>query len=494
MSLRLRLTLWYSSILAVTMLIFGMGLYMFLNFFLMDSLERGLAETTAQMNRHLITNYNFQKMEAEIELKDTKTIRESLYFFQVYNFRAKSYSLSANLRNNPLPITDDDIKRIKEEDEPFSKKVTMGNNVLLVYYMPLTVTLQDERGRPAAVLQTAMEITPFESFFVAFKKILFTLGGLCIVIAASLGMFLSRKALKPIDQIIKTTNAIGTGNDLNKRIPYAGPPDEIGRLVETINGMLGRLNTMYSELDEAYLAQRQFVSDASHELRTPLTTIRGNVDLLEKMWKNMQGETKNDGLRDEDRLDMSIEAMQDIAGEAQRMSRLVNDLLALARADAGVIMEMKHLELKPLLEEVVRRAQMLPRTAEWHYSIEDAEGIYVKGNRDYLQQLMFIFIENAFKYTEEGVVSFEIQRHEHQIGICIVDTGMGMDKEEVPRIFDRFYRADVSRGITTGTGLGLSIAKWIIDEHHGSVEVMTRKNEGSTFIVWLPLSFPVIEQ
>ncbi|WP_442601570.1 sensor histidine kinase [Paenibacillus sp. KN14-4R] len=492
MSLRLRLTLWYSSILAITLLIFGMGLYLFLNYYISAVVEKSLIESTAKMAQHLSYNYNLKKMETEVELRyNFKDIREIDKLFQVYNLSTKRYSLSPVLleSDQKLPVTDDDIKRI-QQGEQFSKKVTLAGNVLYVYYTPLP--LLDEMGRPAAVLQSAV-VSPFD--LVALKNILFTLGGISILLAASIGMFLSRKALKPIDQVIKTTNEIGTGTDLNKRIPYEGPRDEVGRLVETINGMLGRLDTMYSELDEAYRAQRRFVSDASHELRTPLTTIRGNVDLLEKMWKSMQNPEQTDGLDSEERVSMSLEAMQDIAGEAQRMSRLVNDLLALARADAGFQMEMKHIELKPLLDEVARRAQMLPRTAEWHTSsFEEAQDIYIKGNRDYLQQLLFIFIENAFKYTEEGVVSFEVQQHNDQIGICIADTGMGMDKEEVPLIFDRFYRADVSRGVTAGTGLGLSIAKWIIDEHQGSIEVLTRKNEGSTFVVWLPLSFPVIEQ
>jgi two-component system OmpR family sensor kinase len=168
-----------------------------------------------------------------------------------------------------------------------------------------------------------------------------------------------------------------------------------------------------------------------------------------------------------------------------------NDLLALARADAGVLMEKHPIEFKPLVHEVVRRAQLLEHTAEWQVGDLDAlQDAMVLGNRDYLQQLLFIFIENAFKYTKAGSVTIEAIRRNSFIGIRISDTGIGMDKEDIPHIFDRFYRADLSRGVTTGTGLGLSIAKWIIDEHDGSVEVTTRKDEGSTFLIWLPANFP----
>ncbi|KHF31967.1 Alkaline phosphatase synthesis sensor protein PhoR [Paenibacillus sp. P1XP2] len=134
---------------------------------------------------------------------------------------------------------------------------------------------------------------------------------------------------------------------------------------------------------------------------------------------------------------------------------------------------------------------MLPRTAEWitgDFSV--LNGVYINGNKDYMQQMLFIFIENAFKYTPEGQVVFDAFIYKNQVGIRISDTGIGMDKEEVPHIFDRFYRADQSRGVTEGIGLGLSIAKWIIDELEGSVEVVTRLGEGTTFIIWLPIVFP----
>lgn len=172
------------------------------------------------------------------------------------------------------------------------------------------------------------------------------------------------------------------------------------------------------------------------------------------------------------------------------MSTLVNDLLALARADAGYTMEKTLIDLLPLTEEVVRRAQLLPRTAEWKVGdLSALDGVRVNAHPNYLQQLLFIFIENAFKYTPHGYIELSAVRKEQQIGFVIQDTGIGMNPEEIPHIFERFYRADESRGVTVGTGLGLSIAKWIIDEHQGSVEVTTREGDGTKFTVWLPLTF-----
>ncbi|MNJ54016.1 Alkaline phosphatase synthesis sensor protein PhoR [compost metagenome] len=166
-------------------------------------------------------------------------------------------------------------------------------------------------------------------------------------------------------------------------------------------------------------------------------------------------------------------------------------MLSLARADAGKTMTKEMLPLSPLLDEVVRRAQFLPREVKWlQGDLSVLEDAYVMGSKDYLQQMLFIFIENAFKYTPKGEVVIDaIASSQGQVGIQIKDTGIGMDRSEIPHIFERFYRADPSRGMTPGTGLGLSIAKWIIDEHHGSVEVVTKRGEGTTFVIWLPVLY-----
>jgi two-component system, OmpR family, sensor kinase len=492
MSLRLRLTLWYSSILAVTLLLFGIGLYFFLHYYIYNGLERDL-------ERNAKTTYSRIQPTIGLTLKggfviglelESRDFYSNSTFLQVYNFQQnKISSRSANLEqiNVELPVASDMVGLLNN-GEVFFSKTKVAEQDLLIYNLPIFGELKGEQ-QLLGVLQAAIPITKWEQLFNTLKLILAVLALVTILLAASLGWFLARKALSPIEQVINAANQIEKGHDLENRILYDGPKDEVGRLTDTLNGMLARLQVAYSELEEAYRAQRRFVSDASHELRTPLTTIRGNVDLLEKMWKRTAEHGRS---ADPEQMELTLEAMQDIAGEAQRMSRLVNDLLALARADTGIQMEKSPTPIKPLVEEVVRRAQFLPRSAEWQVgNLHPLEGAVVEGNRDYLQQLLFIFIENAFKYTPQGYVSIDALRSGAQIGIRISDTGIGMEKEEVPHIFERFYRADVSRGRTSGTGLGLSIAKWIIDEHGGSIEVTTRKEEGSTFVVWLPASFPL---
>lgn len=502
MSIRLRLTLWYSNILAITLLLFGVGLYYFLNMSIYQELKKDVSTRTHEVYNRVETNAWLTLKGLNIKLQLGERDRYSNMDYQVNNFTNNNKSRSSRLEEAGLyiPVTES-MKKKADQQQMFFEEVPLGNDILLTYNIPFVATGENGSSATIGLLQGAISVGMYKRFFDLLTYMLFFLALVSVILAATFGWFLSRKALQPIEQIIKSADQIGKGSDLDKRIAYTGPPDEIGRLTETINSMLARIQIVYSELEEAYGTQRRFVSDASHELRTPLTTIRGNVDLLEKMWRqnlnNTQAiqsgdhnQSKGIYIQDPEQMQMSLEAMQDIAGEARRMSQLVNDLLALARADAGFRMELKPLELRPLVEEVARKIQFLPHTASWHVGNLDAldQDKFVMGNNDYLQQMLMIFIENAFKYTTEGTVELDALLGNGQIGIRISDTGIGMDKAEVPLIFERFYRADLSRGVTGGTGLGLSIAKWIIDEHGGSVEVITRKDEGSRFIVWLPLS------
>ncbi|UJF34550.1 sensor histidine kinase [Paenibacillus hexagrammi] len=488
MSLRLRLTLWYSGILAATMLVFGIGLYFFLNYFLYDGVKDELSQeaqiTYSRVQKSVALSLKGLVVDLELENRD---LYSNNLLLQLYNVKLKSLDRSVVLQLNEISLPVPPVEKFKGTTAYFEKTKVAGQDIL-IYYMGIYDSF-NQPNELIGILEAAFPIGHYETTLLKLRYALMLWAIVTIVLAASFGWFMSRKALKPIDQVIEAANQIESGDDLEKRILYEGPRDEIGRLTDTINGMLSRIQVTYSELEEAYRAQRRFVSDASHELRTPLTTIRGNVDLLEKMWKSTSGSTE---LATPDQMQISLEAMQDIAGEAQRMSRLVNDLLALARADAGVEMDKTQLPVLSLVQEVVRRSQFLTRTAEWQVGdLSALEDAVVYGNRDYLQQLLFIFIENAFKYTKEGYVKLDALRSDGLVGIRIEDSGIGMNKEDVPHIFDRFYRADLSRGQTSGTGLGLSIAKWIIDEHGGSIEVKTRKDEGTTFIVWIPASFPL---
>jgi signal transduction histidine kinase len=492
MSIRLRLTLWYSGVLAAILLSLGIVVYLAMSRSLIGDLKNSVREQGEAVAKQVSWTPFLTRRGIQIglDIPPLDSFRTGMVM-QVMYPNGDVYDQSSSLQNTILGTSQEALKKMQAGIPNYEDVWIAGDIPLLVYNLP--IKMQDE---VVAIVRVAINKQPTVASLNQLKYTLLLVGLLIVLLAASAGWFLSRKALKPIENVIAAADAIEKSADLEKRIDYEGPMDEIGRLTDTINRMLSRIQAMYSELDEAYRAQRRFVSDASHELRTPLTTIRGNVDLLEKVWKSMaleagkgeQAESAEAGSPAGANVELTLEAMHDIASEAERMSRLVNDMLSLARADAGFTMHKEPVEMKPLVEEVARRAQFLPRSAEWVVGDLDAlHGVSIYGNKDYLQQLLFILIENAFKYTDEGYVRLEARQMAGQVGLQISDTGIGMDKDEIPHIFERFYRADPSRGKKAGTGLGLSIAKWIIDQHEGSIEVKTRKDEGTTFTVWLPI-------
>ncbi|MFD2671346.1 sensor histidine kinase [Marinicrinis sediminis] len=478
MSIRLKLTLWYTGILTVIVVVFGFILYYFLQNYLYDNVRNNLKEKGMEVyeQRQLLGRSIIFPLDAF----------ES-YFFQIVNAEGQIMRQSENLQGLALPVKEGELARYQQGDISGSlfKQYALHSDVtFMVYDMPFY-----QGTTFIGLLQVAVVVSDVEQTLEAFRWIYLFAALVLLALAASVGWFMARKALTPIDHVIEAAEQIEKGDDLSHRIAYEGSQhDEIGRLVDRINRMLGRIQQAYDDLNEAYRAQRRFVSDASHELRTPLTTIRGNLELLQKMqqkWIEKPQELDPVYVKE-----TNEEAMKDILSETERMSRLVNDLLSLARADAGHDIVLEEIDLLPLVQEVARRAEWLPRKATWQIGdLSPLEGVVIQGNADYLQQLFFIFIENAFKYTPQGEVMLDAVTGSSQVGIRIRDTGVGMEAEEVPHIFERFYRADVSRGETPGTGLGLSIAKWIMDAHHGSVEVETQKGTGTTFIIWLPLGF-----
>ncbi|WIV20492.1 HAMP domain-containing sensor histidine kinase [Paenibacillus polygoni] len=487
MSIRLRLTLWYSGLLAAVLLLFGSIIYALVYHYAYQDVENEILRQTSSLSKKMavvvVPNSDFTEELNLLLPEEANQLADLQIYVQLYNYENNKVVTSKNLNNFNFEVP----ATIQEamENEGW-KRMLVDKTPFLVYQFPFTYTIQGTTEQVSGLLQVGSITASEDKLMDRLLFIMVYVSIITIMLAMSVGLFLARKSMRPLVDIINAANGIQSGNDLSVRIEYDGPQDEIGKLIGTVNKMLARTEGFFKELEDAYAAQRRFVSDASHELRTPLTTIRGNTDFLKKLWDPEADGSKQ--MSDEMRKEITLEAIDDISDEGKRMSRLVNDMLSLARADTGQTIELHPIPLSILVKEVARRAHHLERTAEWSYGdLEVLNGVYVLGNKDYLQQMLFIFIENAFKYTPEGTVTLDAVVYNGQVGLKISDTGIGMDKDEVPYIFDRFYRADESRGVTKGTGLGLSIAKWIIEEHGGSVEVLTKLNEGTTFIIWLPL-------
>jgi signal transduction histidine kinase len=216
-------------------------------------------------------------------------------------------------------------------------------------------------------------------------------------------------------------------------------------------------------------AQQRFVADASHELRTPLTIIRGNIDYLQKVQE------------------LDPEALGDMKSEAERMSRMVDELLTMARADAGQKPDLTPMPLGPLVAEACRKAQALPHEVDFHSELPEAlNRIAVQANGEWLMRALIILIDNAFKYTPSGSVTVRAGRQGDGVVVQVQDTGIGIAREDLPHVFERFYRADRARA-RGGAGLGLAIAQWVAGIHGGKLAVESELGKGSTFSFWLPI-------
>ncbi len=285
----------------------------------------------------------------------------------------------------------------------------------------------------------------------------------------SAGWLLAGRALRPVTAVTRTARRIAHSGDTRQRVEVAVRDDEVGALAETFNEML-------DSIDAAAQTQQRFVSDASHELRAPLTAIKGNLDLLRHQPR----------LSAEDRRD----ALDDASREAERLMALVADLLALARADAGVPLRRDPVELDRVLLEAVNDARHLVRGQR--LDVARLEPVEVEGDRDRLKQLLFILLDNALKYTpRSGKVSIELRKADAGVSIELADNGMGIPSESLPHVFERFYRADPARSRDPGgTGLGLPIARWIARQHGGDITLESVVGKGTTARVTLPVRTP----
>ncbi|MDO5518896.1 MAG: HAMP domain-containing sensor histidine kinase [bacterium] len=274
------------------------------------------------------------------------------------------------------------------------------------------------------------------------------------------------RLLQPIKNMSATANRLTVNNLNSERLSVSGTKNELKELAGTINSMLDRIELSYE-------SQKQFVSDASHELRTPIAVIQGYANMLER-W----------GMEDKEVLKESVDA---IANEAKSMKELVEKLLFLSRHDKKTLrLNRKVFNMRDVVEEMIRETQMVEKNRVISSPI--LEDVSVYGDQQALKQALRIFIDNAIKYSKDGDSIYIGCRNKN--GTCIVsikDTGIGMKREDMDRIFERFYRADTVRnGGVDGHGLGLSIAKLIVLNHTGTIKVKSQYTKGSTFTIILP--------
>jgi signal transduction histidine kinase len=298
--------------------------------------------------------------------------------------------------------------------------------------------------------------------------VLFVGAAVSMTIAGLASWISAKQALSPLKDATQTALQIIRADDLSRRIPYKGPPnDEVGQLIHSFNQTLSRLEKHFN-------TQRRFLADVGHELRTPLTVIKGNVELMRRL---------NCG---------DDESMTSIENEVDRLTRLVGDLLLLAQAESGKLpLITATVELDTLLLEVLNQMRVLAKD-RLDLRLGEIDQVIVCGDQDRLKQVLVNLIGNAIQYTPPGgEVIIGLGKENNKARLTISDNGPGIPAEDQPYIFERFYRGEKSRTRLKdgkGFGLGLSIAYWIVRNHEGQIEVASREPQGTTFCIWLPLA------
>ena len=301
-------------------------------------------------------------------------------------------------------------------------------------------------------------------------------GIVVLMMAAGWKRFLIRKSLQLLDEIATTAQKIDAENLSPKLVATSGaqrprfevPPtgDELSRLASTLNDMIDRLERSLRQI-------RQFTADASHELRTPLTVIRGQTEVI---------------LRKERAAEEYRQVLESNLEEMEWMSRIVDNLLTLSRADVGQLqIEVNPVQLKRLVLEAYEECNVLAGEKKLSVCLDKIEEALVYGDEMWLRQVLLNLIDNAVKYTPEGgKIWLSLEVDGGYAKLTVRDTGIGIPEEDLPRIFNRFYRVDKARSRQIGgSGLGLSIVRWIVNAHKGHVEVTSRLGEGSCFTIWL---------
>lgn len=460
MSIRKRLTLWYASLLTFIIVAFSIIVFGMMRWVLINEIDKTLDETAALINKsRFVPLPGFEQPQRYgIDLLPLDVFRVSGVEVQVWLLADGEYHFvdsSVNLRDYKFPLDPGSLGAMQN----VYHNVDLDGAEWRVRTSPIL-----SQGRLVGSVQVAGSL---QTVHQALRGLLVVIAASCagaIVGAFLLSMWLAGRVVEPIKDITQAAAYIAGTKDLSTRLEWRGPMDELGKLNAVFNQMMARLEQMFS-------VQQRFVADISHELRTPLTGIRGNVEMIKRY-----------GL-DSDSIDA-------IHAEVERMSRLVNDLLLLARADYGSLqIDLYPLDLDTVVIEATQAGRSLASQRNVNMKLTDIEPLRVNGNADRIKQVLLNLIDNAVKFTPAGgTVSVSLTREGHNALLTIHDTGIGIAPDELQRIFDRFYQSDPARThVGGGFGLGLSIAKWIVEAHQGTISVESQPNVGTCFSIRIPL-------
>ena len=463
-SIRARLTLWYTVVSTVLVLLLGVSAYELLSYSLsreVDAALQGVASTLVERARG---------GKAVPSVPDVDDLFRRFFGFSPWDRYYRMLDPRGQREPQQQPDRTPEITLSRQAMDNASHGISTFETVQEPGHYPIRLLTAPvmEAGRMVNLIQVGMSLrnsmeTRFR--FLLTVAALFPMG---LVLAGSGGWLLARRAFRPVDQMVAAAQRIGAEH-LAERLEETGAGDELDRLAGTLNRMLGRLDASFNQV-------RQFSADASHELQTPLTILKGELEVA---------------LRSPRTQEEYQATLKSILEEVDRIAHLVDSLLLLQRAEVGALrMDRRPVDLSEIVEEVFWRLKVVADSRKQDLMMEIPEPVVVPGDRERLRRLLLNLVDNAVKYTGPGGrITISLGREAAQAMLVVSDTGLGIPGDEAERIFQPFYRSPGARDLSEkGAGLGLSIVRSIARAHGGEVEVSSEPGRGSTFTVLLPLA------
>ncbi len=469
LTLRLKLTLYYLAILSAILLFCGIAIYTTLSRTLVMTIDQSLDVQARRFERAVKNSTSETGFDIEPDASETPSepgLNLPPELLQVIDHKGIIKDETHVHTHDELAVDMPALMRLPMQQTIYETVHTLASEEF---------RLATRRGRgydqKDFYVRVGQPLAPLQR---ARSRLLLILGiaiPLALLLGSYGGLVLANQALRPVDQLTRAAEHI-SASDLNERVPVPDQNDELGRLAAQFNAMIARLQA-------AFERQRQFTSDASHEMRTPLAVMRGEIELALRRERTTPDYQRT--------LTSNLE-------EIIRLSRLVEDLLMLARADAGKVeLQREPLELRQLCADMTDYISPLAeqRNQTLRYVAPPAD-VTINADSHRIKQLLLNLLDNAIKYTGEGgEITISLKAENDTAILTITDTGRGIPSEDLPHVFERFFRRSAKTADRTatgsGSGLGLSIVKWIVDAHDGQIEARSQLGEGTTFAVRLPL-------
>ncbi len=462
LTLRSRLTLIYTAVFGVLLVATSVAFYRVLAYQLDADVTANLSELTTGLHGYLRFGNPIPAVVFDpTDPAEAAFVEEATRYYQVFDADSGQLLVQSDaMRPLGLEFSPPEVRQFRDQRQIFDVNTDYGR-------LRLSNSVLTPGNGHSYLLQVGVSLVPMDRALERFLFLLLTGVPAGLIVTFVIGRWMARFALTPLSRLAESTRTINIA-DLGRRLPVRGARDELDNVATAFNDTLERLEHAIGEM-------RQFSTALAHELRTPLAALRGDIEMtmLQRTDEALQ-----------QRFASQLE-------EIDRLKRLIDQILVVAQAEAGQIpLAVDAVDLGTLAATLVDQIEPVAQSKGIAMRCDHADDVVVQGDAEWLKRLVLNLLDNAIKFTPDGGrVVVDVSRMGAVARLAVRDTGVGIDPDVQPHIFERFFRADParSRGVE-GVGLGLSLAKWIVDRHHGRIDVDSQPGQGSTFTISLPIA------